>query len=238
LLHSGLVGCWVPCCSPQSETFPPQPPPPASPRVLFGCFAGSTSLFDSSPAFMHGLRFWLPVPIRRLIGPGCRRGLPVLARAVSRRAHGSGTMPDLTVTRDGAPVSVAFPLGAHGRHPDCVFRSSIPGPSMPLSTLHPAPRGAQRKTRGQDGSLLLSCGALSSPTARRFIPAIALANVRGPVTASLLCLFCLSARAQNSNWALEFANHYAVQANITYVTANADLYSRGRVDRRHEKGRL
>src|SRR5580698_5820470 len=50
---------------------------------------------------------------------------------------------------------------------------------MPLSTLHPAPRGTQRKTRGQDGLLLLSCGALSSPTARRFIPTIALANARG-----------------------------------------------------------
>src|ERR1700736_5206055 len=80
--------------------------------------------------------------------------------------------------RDCAPASVAFPLQAHGRRPNCVFRSSIPGPSMPLSTLHPAPRGTQRKTRGQDGSLLLSRGALSSPTARRFIPTIALADVR------------------------------------------------------------
>src|SRR6266545_1696113 len=50
---------------------------------------------------------------------------------------------------------------------------------MPLSTLHPAPRGTQRKTRGQDGSLLLSRGALSSPTARRFIPTIARAYARG-----------------------------------------------------------
>jgi hypothetical protein len=32
-------------------------------------------MFDSSPAFMHGLCFWLPVPIRRLVSPGCRRGL-------------------------------------------------------------------------------------------------------------------------------------------------------------------
>ncbi len=119
-----------PRCSPQSETFPPQPPPPASPRVLFGCFAGSTSLFDSSPACMHGLCFWLPVPIRRLVSPGCRRGLSVLARAVSRRAHGSRTTPDLSRTRDSVPASVAFPSGAHGRHPDCGFRSSIPGPSM------------------------------------------------------------------------------------------------------------
>jgi hypothetical protein len=78
-----------------------------------------------------------------------------------------------------SPSSVAFPLGAHGRHPDCAFRSSIPRPPMPLSTLHPAPRGTQRKTRGQDGSLFLSCRALSSPTAHRFIPAIALPCGRG-----------------------------------------------------------
>ena len=149
-----------------------------SPWSLFGRFAGTTPMFDSSLAFMHGLCFWLPVPIRRLVGPGYRRGLSVLARVVSRRAHGSRTTPDLTGTRVCVPPNVAFPLQAHGRHPVCVFRSSIPGPSMPLSTLHPAPRGTQRKTRGQDGSLLLSCGAPSSPTTRRFIPTIALAGAR------------------------------------------------------------
>ena len=74
-----------------------------------------------------------------------------------------------------------LPVPAHGRRPEFVFRSSIPRPSIPLSTLHPVPHGTQRKTRGQDGSLLLSCGALSSPTARRFIPTIALAYARGSV---------------------------------------------------------
>jgi hypothetical protein len=112
---------------------------------------------------------------------GCRRGLPVLARAVSRRAYGSWTTPGLMGTRDVASVNGASPLQALGQRPDCVSRSSIPRPPMPLSTLHPAPRGAQRKTRGQDGSLLLSCGALSSPPARRFIPTIALTDVRGSV---------------------------------------------------------
>ncbi len=34
---------------------------------------------------------------------------------------------------------MAFPLGARGRHPDYAFRSSIPRPPMPLSTLHLAP---------------------------------------------------------------------------------------------------
>jgi hypothetical protein len=113
---------------------------------------------------------------------GYWRGLSVLARVVSRRAHGSWTTPGLTDTRVIVPVSVAFPWQALGRRPEFAFRSSIPRPSMPLSTLHPAPHGTRRKTRGQDGSLLLSRGALSSPTTRRFIPTIALACARGSVT--------------------------------------------------------
>jgi hypothetical protein len=107
----------------------------------------------------------------RSLGSRGPRGHPV-----SRRAYGSRTTPGLMETRDVVSASVAFPLQALGRRLEFVFRSSIPRPSMPLSTLHPAPRGTQRKTRGQDGSLLLSGGALSSPTARRFIPTIALAK--------------------------------------------------------------
>jgi hypothetical protein len=43
-------------------------------------------------------------------------------------------------------------------------RSSIPGPPMPLFTLHVPSRDSPRKTRGQDGfAVLLSCRALSSP---------------------------------------------------------------------------
>ena len=110
---------------------------------------------------------------------GYRRGLSVLARAVSRRAYGSWTTPGLTVARDVVSASVAFLLRALSRRPECAFRSSIPRPSMPLSTLHLVPHGTRRKTRGQDGSLLLSRGALSSPTARRFIPTLALPGVRG-----------------------------------------------------------
>ena len=173
--------CWIPCCSPWSRAFPPPPPLPVSPPALFGGFAGSTPVFDSSLAFMPGLRFWLPGPIRWLITLGCRRGLSVLARAVSRRAYGSWTTPGRKETRDIVSSRVAFPWQALGQYLVCVFRSSIPRPPMPLSTLHPAPHGARRKTRGQDGSLLLSCGALSSPTARRFIPTIALAHARGSV---------------------------------------------------------
>ena len=65
---------------------------------------------------------------------------------------------------------------------------------MPLSTLRLSPRDERRKTRGQDGSLLLSCRTLSFPTACRFIPALRhyglanrraiekIATARSPVT--------------------------------------------------------
>jgi len=55
------------------------------------------------------------------------------------------------------------------------LRSSIPSLRVPLSTLHPHPYGCWRMTRGQGGSLLLSCAALSSATPSRFIPAHAAA---------------------------------------------------------------
>ncbi len=44
-----------------------------------------------------------------------------------------------------------------------VFRGSTGGPPVPLSTLHPRCRQRRRMTRGQRGSLLLHCGALSIP---------------------------------------------------------------------------
>jgi hypothetical protein len=44
-----------------------------------------------------------------------------------------------------------LPRLRQSRHPDSDFRSSIPGPPMPLSTLQVRPRGDPRKTRGQDG---------------------------------------------------------------------------------------
>ena len=72
--------------------------------------------------------------------------------------------------RVSACCDVAFPKRPQGRHPELSFRSSIPGPLMPLSTLRRPPRGGLRKTRGQDGSLLLSCETLAFSTSCRFIP--------------------------------------------------------------------
>ena len=46
----------------------------------------------------------------------------------------------------------------------------MPCPLMPLFTLRRSPHDDHRKTRGQDGSLLLSCRTLSFPTTCRFDP--------------------------------------------------------------------
>jgi hypothetical protein len=130
---------------------------------------------------MHGLRFSLPMPILVWLTCGCLRGLPVLVRAVSRRANGSRTTPGSSETQTSRfrLLRCCLPGGRTRSAPGWCFSKLNSPPPMPLSTLHLAPRGTRRKTRGQDGSLLLSCGALSSPTARRFIPALALPYGRG-----------------------------------------------------------
>ena len=114
----------------------------------------------------------------RLRGPAClsrqaHGGLPVLVHVVSQRA-GVFDYAGSPLARDSRPRRCCLPYADTGRHPITDFRSSIPGPPMPLFTLRPSPRDAPRKTRGQDGSLLLSCRALSSPTTCRFIPALKL----------------------------------------------------------------
>jgi len=101
-----------------------------------------------------------------------RRGLPVLVHVVSWRAWGLR----LRGTPDRLAFSPALVWPSPSVHrvgvPIYDFRSSIPSPPMPLFTLRPAPRDTARKTRGQVGSLLLSCRTLSFLTTCRFIPAL------------------------------------------------------------------
>ncbi len=51
------------------------------------------------------------------------------------------------------------------------FHGSIPCLHVPLSTLHVQPCDYPRMTRGQVGSLCLTCTTLAFATSRRFIPA-------------------------------------------------------------------
>lgn len=52
---------------------------------MFGSFAGTMPVFDSLPACVPGLRFWLPAPIRRLDRPR----MP--ARSLGSRAYSFST---------------------------------------------------------------------------------------------------------------------------------------------------
>src|SRR6266478_5179551 len=79
------------------------------------------------------------------------------------------------------------------------FGSSIPCPSLPLSTLRNRTFlkkfGAFRKTRGQDGSLLLSCRTLSFLIACRFIPALRLSHLAPSLHSEFAARLCLEAQA-------------------------------------------
>src|SRR5207302_9057234 len=99
------------------------------------------------------------------------RGLPVLVYEVSRRAWGLR----LRRTNKGSryrhcPCCLPHMLtaSASGLY---IFAARSPTPPIPLFTLRRAPRDAQRKTRGQSGSLLLPCKASSSSASYRFSPA-------------------------------------------------------------------
>src|SRR5450631_2877602 len=52
-----------------------------------------------------------------------------------------------------------------------IYRGSMAGLCVPLSTLRPVPRGTTRMTRGQHDSLLLCCEGLSPFTPYRFLTA-------------------------------------------------------------------
>ena len=127
-------------------------------RLLAGLPVGRTAI-----AFSHrsaaGLR-------RR-----CRPGLPVLVHDVSGRARGLRLRRVARGLRVSAPTRVVFAVRYRIDTLEFFFHSSIPGLSVPLFTLRLQPRDWRCKTRGQDGSLLLSCQTLSFLTSCRFIPA-------------------------------------------------------------------
>ena len=140
--------------------------------TLFGDFAGTTGLSDfPCPCiigvcpwtFRHGPQYH---PLRADTGsPGSR------ARCF-RTCTGSLTARGLDASRDIDAPSVAFRLLLRRRRPGGrVFRGSIPGLHVPLSTLRPCPYEQQRMTRGRCGPLTLQRMTLSFTTPRRFIPA-------------------------------------------------------------------
>ena len=164
------VACMTCRGSPRSAAFPPQPPP----KVALLCsarFTGTTPQSDSSAACMSALRHcaFSDRPADCTGATEVSRFSCMLFLSVRSRLRLRGIPPALAMAhRRMWPSPHVHRVGI----PERSFRSSIPGPPMPLSMLRLPPRDDRRKTRGQDGSLLLSCRALSSPTTCRFIPAL------------------------------------------------------------------
>ena len=155
LLHSVLVGGWVPCCSPQSETFPPQPPLPS---LHLSCSAASCA--GPVPG-------WPRIQPRSPASRAC--SFPTCSWLLDYA--GSGENSPYRSPHCGLPVRST-------RSRIAFFEALFPAPRwlcLRFTRLLPAPAARL-------GSLLLSCRALSSPNAPRFIPTIALLYTRGSVT--------------------------------------------------------
>ena len=131
-------------------SFPP-PSPPLGPVAPWLCSRGSSAL----PRH--------PTPHRRscrscgfrLLRPDCPCCWQPTRRSPGSRACSFSACLGSTTTRDHPPTRVcagvcaAFPICPQGRRPGLDFRSSIPCPLIPLSTLRVAPHDAPRKTGGQ-----------------------------------------------------------------------------------------
>jgi hypothetical protein len=144
--------------------------------AAFRDFSGTTAVSDFRRSSIIGVCPWtsrcgLPPRVwQATTGPPGSRARCVGACAGSLTAQG----PSVSCVGDTA--GLAFRLPPRRRHPEVatacavghIFRGSIPGPHVPLSTLHPRPCGRRRMTRGRCGSLFLHRMTLSFTTSRRF----------------------------------------------------------------------
>lgn len=95
-----------------------------------------------------------------------RSGQAFVAMWFDASARGSGA------SRCSDAPNVAFRLSQRRRHPGThIFRGSMPGPHVPLSTLHPRPYGRRRMIWGRCGLLRLHRVTLAFTTPLRFQPA-------------------------------------------------------------------
>jgi len=164
-------------------------PSPASAELrfasLFGWFTGTMPRSDSSPPCAPAVRLiaFSGRPAESAGGWEVSRFSCMLFLGVPRAYdYGGFSSPSRIPVDSMLPSPWSHKVGI----PTWVLEAQSPGPPMPLSTLPPPPRDGHGKTRGQDGSLFLSCRALSSPATCRFIPALGPAPQRShahsPVT--------------------------------------------------------
>jgi len=153
---------------------------PSTPSVedcspLFGRFAGTTCSSDSPPAC--ALVVWLfAFSSRSDVFLSDTDGVSRFSRMEFPDMPGvsdcAGFMTDLRLSS-----FIMWPSASQnsvGTPNEIDFAAQYPACLCPCRTLRLPPYGDLRMTRGQDGSLLLSCRTLSFPIPCRFIPALTL----------------------------------------------------------------
>ena len=137
--------------------------------VLFGDFTGTTSLSDFPCPSIIGVRPWTSRDDPQLLPLWVDMGSPGSHARCLRTCTGSLTAQDPVASRAIDALGGAFRFLLQRRRPGgSVFRGSIPGPHVPLSTLRRHPLERLRMTRGRCGSLRLHRMTLSFTTPRRF----------------------------------------------------------------------
>ena len=132
---------------------------------MFAGFSGTTGLSDFPAPFIVGVRPWTSRHGLRRHPPQAKLGSPGFLARCFRTCSGSATAQGPVTPRDIGVPGVAFRILLRRRHPIVIaVRGSIPGPHVPLSTLHPRSCERRRMTRGRRGSLTLRRMTLSSTT--------------------------------------------------------------------------
>ena len=139
--------------------------------LLFGCFVGSTPLYDSPLPCMRDLPL-IAFSLRpALLAGGC--GVSRFSRMEFLYVPGvfdSAGSPACSRFRTGR---FAFWFVRHHRHPGSrYFGAPYPARRYPCPTLQVQPRDCPHMARGQGGSLFLPCTTLPFATPCRFIPAL------------------------------------------------------------------
>ena len=156
----------------RSREFPlagPLPSTPSAPAdaALFGGFPGTMGPSDFPCPCIIGV-----CPQTSRCGPRhhpswAAKGSPGFRTGCLRACAGSLTARGPVASRDIDAPGVAFRISLLRRHPGGIFRGSMAGLHVPLSTLPHSLAGCRGMTRGRCGSLNLQRMKLSFTTTRR-----------------------------------------------------------------------
>ena len=160
-VRSMARSCWFPFAGPLLST-------PSAPEGLFGGLPGTTGPSDFPCPCIIGVCPWTSRCGPRHHLPGAAKGSPGFRTGCVRACSGSLTARGPGASRDIDAPGVAFRISLLRRHPGVsVFRGSMAGLHVPLSTLPHLLADGRGMTRGRCGSLNLQRVKLSFTTTCR-----------------------------------------------------------------------